>query len=85
MAFKVIIHPKAAKYLEKLPKYIADRIVKKLEEVSQNPRRYTETLVGMDEYKIRAGEYRIFVGITHNLNIIEVYSVKHRSEAYKKK
>ncbi|MBI1936040.1 type II toxin-antitoxin system RelE/ParE family toxin [Candidatus Woesearchaeota archaeon] len=84
MSFEIIVHPKAAKILEKLPKIISDRIIRKLEEVKEDPRRYAEKLVESDDYKIRAGDYRIFVGVTHNPDTLEVYSIKHRKEAYKR-
>ena len=85
MTFEVIIHPKAAKALEKLPKDIGNRIIDKLDEAKHEPRRYAEKLVESDDYKIRVGDYRIFVGIIYNTNTLEVYSIKHRREAYKKK
>ena len=85
MTFEVIIHPKAAKALEKLPRDIANRIMEKLDETKHEPKRYAEKLVESDDYKIRVGDYRIFVGISYNSNTLEVYSIKHRREAYKKK
>ena len=84
MVFEVIIHPKAAKALEKLTKDIANRIAEKLDEAKHDPKRYSEKLVGSDDYKIRAGDYRIFVGIIYDTNTLEIYSIKHRREAYKK-
>ena len=85
MTFEVIVYTKAAKALEKLPKDISNRIIEKLEEAKHEPKRYAEKLVGSEDYKIRVGDYRIFVGIIHDPDILEVYSVKHRREAYKKK
>lgn len=84
MAFEVIIHPKAAKALEKLPRDIADRIIEKIEIVKHDPRAYTEKLVGSDDYKIRVGDYRIFVEISCNPDILAVLAIRHRKEAYKK-
>ena len=84
MVFEVIIHPKAAKALEKLPRDIANRIVDKLEEAKHEPKRYTEKLVESDDYKIRVGDYRIFIGINYNPDTLEVYTIKHRREAYQK-
>ena len=85
MVFEVIIHPKAAKALEKLPKDIKNRIMDKLDEAKHEPKKYTEKLVESEDYKIRVGDYRIFVGIIYNTNALEVYSIKHRREAYKKR
>lgn len=85
MVFEVIVHPKAGKALEKLPKDVANRIIEKLDEAKHDPRRYAERLVGSADYKIRAGDYRIFIGINFNQNTLEIYSIKHRREAYKRK
>ena len=85
MVFEIIIHPKAAKALEKLPKDTSNRIIEKLEEAKHEPKKYTEKLVESGDYKIRVGDYRIFVGIIYNPDTLEVYSIKHRREAYKKK
>ena len=85
MTFEVIIHPKAAKALEKMQRDIANRIMKKLEEAKHEPKKYTEKLVESEDYKIRVGDYRIFVGIIYDTTTLEVYSIKHRREAYKKK
>ena len=59
------------------------RIITKIDEVGENPKRYAERLVNVDAYKIRAGDYRIFVGINYNPNKLKVMAVKHRREAYK--
>ena len=54
--------PKARKLLRKLPRDIAARIYRKIdEEVKEDVTRFLETLVGIDGYKIRVGDYRLFV------------------------
>ena len=85
MAFEGIWHPKAVKVLEKLPINIAIRIREKVDVVKKDPKRYSEKLMGMEDYKIRIGNYRIFVEITHNPDTLAILAIRHRREAYKKK
>ena len=48
--------PKSKEFLEKLPKFIAQRIFKKVDnDVKNNVTRFLETLVNLDGYKIRVG------------------------------
>ena len=44
MNFEITWHPKAVKYVDKLPKHISVRILNKLDEVVLNPFRYLEHL-----------------------------------------
>ena len=85
MNFEVIWHPKAVKALDKLPRELAVRIREKIDEVKEDPRRHAEKLVESDDYKIRVGDYRLFVGITYNPDTLAIFSIRHRKEAYKKK
>jgi len=85
MGFEIVWDPKALKDLEKLPREFASRIIAKIDDAGTNPKRYAEQLVGISGYKIRAGDYRIFVGISYNPNKLKVMAIKHRREAYKKK
>lgn len=85
MVFAVIWHPKVVKALEKLPKEIAIRVREKIDVAKENPKRYAEKLVELDDFKIRVGDYRVFVEITNNPNTFAILAVRHRKEAYKKK
>ncbi|MBI2664490.1 hypothetical protein HYX10_04065 [Candidatus Woesearchaeota archaeon] len=58
MAFEVIWDPKSLKVLDKLPKEDSGRIVKKVDIVKEDPKRYAERLVGEEGYKIRVGDYK---------------------------
>jgi len=74
----------ARDFLRKLPKEIAQRIFHKIDtEVKINVEHYLETLVGRNGYKIRVGEYRLFVDYNHNKQILVIRSIRHRKNAYK--
>jgi mRNA interferase RelE/StbE len=85
MTFEVKWDPKSLKTLDKLPKVDSLRIAKKVDIAKDDPIRYAERLVGEELYKIRVGDYRVFVDINHNPDTIKVRAIRHRREAYKKK
>ncbi|MBI2142596.1 type II toxin-antitoxin system RelE/ParE family toxin [Candidatus Woesearchaeota archaeon] len=85
MAFEVLWDPKSLKTLDKLPKEDSRRVVKKVDGAKDDPTRYAERLVGEEGYKIRVGDYRVFVDIYYAAGIIKVRAIRHRREAYKKK
>jgi len=82
MTFEVLWSPKAVKFLEKLPRDIAVRIREKIDDVREEPNRYVEKLVGKNDYRIRVGDYRIFVEITYNPDTISILAIRHRRDAY---
>jgi len=76
--------PKARDFLRKLPKDLAKRIFKKVDrEISQNVERYLETLANIDAYKIRIGDYRLFVDFDRNEDKLVIRAIRHRKDAYK--
>ena len=84
MNYEVRYDPKAERQLEKLPREIAKRIVKKLREVGETGRGI-ETLKEEDYgYKIRVGHYRVLVDLDYNPNILWVRYVDLRGRIYKR-
>lgn len=77
--------PGAREFLRKLPKEIARRIYAKVDTViANNVERFLETLANIDVYKIRVGDYRLFVDYNKNKNELIVRAIRHRKNAYKK-
>ena len=81
--YKIIIDTKAMEFLEKLPKSIAQRILKKIQETKENPHRYFIKLTNRTEYKLRVGNYRIISEIKDNKLKILIIHIGHRSKVYK--
>ena len=78
-------YPKAREFLRKLPKNIANRIFNKVDqEIKQNVEHYLETLAGRKGYKIRVGDYRLFVDYDKNQDYLIIRAIRHRKDAYKK-
>ncbi len=77
--------PIALKELRKLDHSVSERIVRKITvEVVPRPETFIESLVGEDFFKIRVGDYRLFVDFSRNPDILVVRSIRHRSVAYLK-
>ncbi len=75
--------PKARDFLRKLPKELASRIFNKTDiQIRQNLERYLETLVEKDYYKIRIGDYRLFVDYYKDKDILVIRTISHRRNAY---
>lgn len=84
MPTNIIWDPKSREFLRKLPKDIARRIYKKVNsEIKFNVKRYLETLVNVQGYKVRIGDYRLFVDYDQINDILTIRSIRHRRDAYK--
>ena len=85
MDYDVIWHPKAISFLRKLPKDTATRIVKKVRETKKNPKLFLEHLRRQDFHKLRAGDYRLLIDISHAKRQLKIQHIGHRKNIYKKK
>jgi len=76
----------AQRHLEKIAKKdknLAQRIVSKIDELSQGPFAYIRRLSGHPLYKLRVGNYRVLMSIESEKMIILVVELGHRSKIYK--
>lgn len=82
---EIIWDPNARKFLRKLPKEVSKRIYNKVDkEIKSNVERYLKTLANINAYKMRIGDYRLFVDYDKNKDILMIRSIRHRKNAYKK-
>jgi mRNA interferase RelE/StbE len=82
MSFSVVWKPSPSKFLKKLEKEEADRILDKVELLRETPFRYLEHYEG-DYYKLRVGDYRALIDIDLNKKIIIIEVLDKRSRIYK--
>jgi len=82
MTWTVIWSKLAEKQLDKLPKEVAIRILKKTDEVEAEPFVYLERLVNSHLYKFRVGNYRVIVDVINDKLILHFVLVKKRSRVY---
>lgn len=84
MTFKIVFSDEALYQLKKLDNKTAKPVLDKIESASENPLHFFERLSGRDEYKLRAGDYRIIANILQNDKTIFVRSLGHRKNIYKR-
>ena len=82
MAFKVFLHPKAAKALEKLDANTKARIKEALKELAGNPEKVGKQLKLSDFWSLRIGDYRAIYEIDRNKNQVVVTFIGHRKNVY---
>ncbi|MBM4467669.1 MAG: type II toxin-antitoxin system RelE/ParE family toxin [Chloroflexi bacterium] len=84
MKYTVRLKRSAEKELEDLPDHVHDRIVKRLLALEQDPRpRGVKKLKGRaEEYRLRAGDYRILYVVDDAAQVVEIIAIRHRREAY---
>jgi len=82
--FEVKFTPKGAKDLEKLPKELQKRIIKKIQffALSENPLHFSKPLIKLppSTHRFRVGDYRIAFYIEENILYID--RIRHRREVY---
>lgn len=83
MSYSIEWRSQAFKFLEKLQKNIAERILKKLDEVKEDPFRFLEHYEG-DYYKLRIGDYRMLIDIDFEKKILFIQVFDKRGRIYKK-
>lgn len=81
--YSVEFSKKAENQLYKLPKEIQNRIIRTLERIKIRPQNFVEKLVGEPGYKLRVGDYRIFLDIDNNKLLILILKLGHRKNVYK--
>ena len=84
MIFAIKWDPKVEKQLDKLPKDISRKIIKKVRKVAETGRGIESLKEFKYGSKIRVGDYRALVDILYDPNLIIVRVVDHRSKIYKR-
>src|SRR5207245_9817373 len=82
MAFEIIWSEPAIRQLRKLDRTVARRILNKVGELADNPRRLVQRLVSSPYYRLRVGDYRVILDIQQRLLRILVLIVGHRGSIY---
>lgn len=85
---KVVVHRNAAKYLQRLPKEIKERVKNILEELQQGPLQNPSVkhMVGdwAGYHRIKAGNLRIIFWYDRSEDIVYVDHIGPRGDVYKK-
>lgn len=86
--YHVSILGTASKELKKLDKDVSERVVKRINWLSENveivdPEALSGDLSGL--YKLRVGDYRVLYEILRDEKTIVIYAIGHRREIYRKR
>ena len=85
MSYEVRLKKSAEKELSDLPAKVHDRVVRQLLDLKNEPRPPgIKKLRGREGYRLRVGDYRILYVVDDALKIVDVYSVAHRREVYRR-
>lgn len=82
MAFKVLLHPNAAKDQKKIDEVNRVTIKKSLEKLKADPWKTGKTLHPSNFFGIRSGDYRAIYEINSDQNTVTVLFVGHRKKVY---
>jgi len=81
--FEISWTEKAYEQLTKMESLISRRILKKVDELAQDPSsKDIRRLKGEEAYRLRIGDYRVIFDINKNKMIILVLRVGHRKNIY---
>jgi mRNA interferase RelE/StbE len=81
VSFRVLLHPRAAKFLEKLDAPTAARIKENLKRLEERPQ-LGKRLRYFNFWSLRVGEYRVIYEIWRKEGQIVVLFIGHRRDVY---
>lgn len=82
MRYKVFFKPKAVKDIEALGAKDQDRILARIEEMSDNLKGDVKRLKDFfPEYRLRVGDYRVLFAVEGKA--LMIYRIRHRRESYR--
>jgi mRNA interferase RelE/StbE len=82
VVFTVLLHPKAAKELEKIEDTTKTRIVERLRDLKDNPERVGKVLRHSNFWSLRVGDYRAIYEIDRTRRQVIVLFIGHRKKVY---
>ncbi len=85
MIYELTLKKSAEKELLDLDPVARERIVAALKSLARNTGSTdTKKLKGSDAFRLRVGHYRVLYTIDHKNATIEIYSIAHRKDAYRR-
>ena len=84
MDYSIKWSPQSSSFLDGLQKDIAKRILKKLDEVIENPFRYLNHYEVDEGYKLRIGNYRAIIDVDFQNKILFIRILDKRGRIYKR-
>jgi mRNA interferase RelE/StbE len=83
-SYSLLIKPSAIKELEALPTKDRRKIITRIEGLASEPRPHgCEKLSGLDQYRVRQGDYRVVYSVDDDVKVALVVKVGHRRDVYR--
>ena len=82
MSFQVLLHPKAAKELQKIEEQVHTRIIESAKQLRENPDKLGKPLKQSDYWSQRVGDYRGIYEINQNKKQVIILFIGHRNKVY---
>ena len=83
-SYRLLIKPSAAKELEALPRKDRRKITTRIEGLAGEPRPHgCEKLSGLEQYRVRQGDYRVVYSIDDEMRAVLVVKIGHRRDVYR--
>ena len=80
-SYRLLIKRSAVKELEALPAKDRRRIVPRIEGLASEPRPHgCEKLSGLEQYRVRQGDYRVVYGVDDEARVVIVVKIGHRRD-----
>ena len=80
----VRIKRSAEKEMDRLPESVFERLVEAILSLERDPRpRGAKKLRGVEDYRLRAGQYRILYSVEDRERVVVISAVGHRRDVYR--
>lgn len=80
--YTITFSDNALRQLKKLERQIQERIINSIERIKVRPEMFVQRLVGDPGYKLRVGDYRLIMDISHESLEVIIIKIGHRKNIY---
>lgn len=83
--YEILLERRAEKDLKKLPSELFQRLIAKIQSLSENPKpQGSRKITGSKrDWRIRIGDYRAIYEIDEKEKLVKIMRIRHRREAYR--
>ena len=82
--YTIRIKRSAEKEMDRLPGRTFERLTRVILNLERDPRpRNSKKLRGVQDYRLRVGEYRVLYSIDDHKRVVEIIAVGHRRDVYR--
>jgi len=82
VSYRVLLHPKAARFLEKADASVRDKVKQGLRGLENSPERKGERLKHSQFWRIRVGDHRAIYEIDEKEKTVIILFIGHRRDVY---